>query len=59
MTRFDSKRECPDDFSCRTMGALNKIAEEHWKRQMKQEEKEEEVVSNLYMSEWGKGSVVL
>ena len=30
------------------MGALNKIAEEHWKRQMQQEHKEEELVSDLH-----------
>lgn len=32
-------------FNSRTMGALNKIAEEHWKRQMKQEQEEDELVS--------------
>ena len=44
---FESKRECHDNFTSRTMGVLNKIAEEHWKRQMQQEQKEEQLVSNL------------
>lgn len=44
VTYFESKRVSPVDFTSRTMGALNKIAEEHWKRQMKQEEKEEQLV---------------
>ena len=48
MTRFESKMEHPENFTSRTMGALNKIAEEHWKRQMQQEQKEEELVSSLY-----------
>lgn len=51
VTHFDSKIEYPDDFTSRTMGALNKIAEEHWKRQMKHEKKEEELVSNLHSTE--------
>ncbi len=31
-------------FNSRRMGALNAIAEEHWKRQMKEQEKQEEQV---------------
>lgn len=46
-THFESKRERRDNFTSRTLGALNKIAEEHWKRQMQQEQKEEQLVSNL------------
>ena len=46
-THFESKWKRPDNFTSRTIGALNKIAEEHWKRQMQQEQKEEQLVSNL------------
>lgn len=47
MTHFELNRAAAiDNFTSRTIGALNKIAEEHWKRQMKQEEEEEKLVSN-------------
>lgn len=46
-THFESKWKRRDNFTSRTIGALNKIAEEHWKRQMQQEQKEEQLVSNL------------
>ena len=34
----------PADFITRTTGALSKITEEHWRRQMREEQKQEEEV---------------
>ncbi len=36
--------QCPPDFTTRTMADLNRIAEEHWRRQIQQETEEEEQV---------------
>ena len=35
-------------FNTRTMGALNKIAEEHWRRQMEEEERATQEVAGTY-----------
>ena len=43
-TRLSPKVVPPPDFTTRTGAALNKIAEEHWRRQMEQEQQEEEQV---------------
>lgn len=32
----------PPDFTTRTTAVLNRIAEEHWRRQMKEEQEKEE-----------------
>ena len=46
VTHLESKRVIPENFTSRTTGVLNKIAKEHWRRQMKQEEEEEELVGD-------------
>lgn len=40
-THLDNKSSVLPDYITRTTGALNKIAEEHWRRQMQQELEEE------------------
>lgn len=41
-THLGPKAVGPPDFTTRTTAVLNRIAEEHWRRQMKEEQEKEE-----------------
>ena len=41
-THLSPKVVAPPDFTTRTTAVLNRIAEEHWRRQMREEQEKEE-----------------